>query len=203
MRYKDFPKHDFRRCLAVLLTIEDLGARASMHYLAQALECTRAEVSRAIDLAQQQFRVAIEKTGSVYKIDSWGFLNRAEISATLCPSRQPELRWQDVRENRQESRPVWTREKESDLVESLVDAVAMHRSPVSDREADVYRLSAQLLKTRHRNAADFLDSAARQFYAKAEVAPRPFPKVVSDGLVSDVPRLRNLLEKRMSGVHSW
>ena len=77
MRYKDFPTHDFRRCLTVLLTIEDLAARASMHYVAQELECTRAEVSRAIDLARHQFRVAIEKTGSVYKIASWGFLNRA------------------------------------------------------------------------------------------------------------------------------
>jgi hypothetical protein len=199
MRYKDFPKHDFRRCLAVLLTVEDLGARASMHYVAQALECTRAEVSRAIALAQQQFRVAIEKTGSVYKIASWGFIDRAEVRASLSPSPQPKREWQHLRENK----PMWNRETEANLVESLVDAVATRRSPMSDREADVYRLSAQLLKTRYGNAADFLDSAARQFYAKAEVAPRPFPTVVSDGLVSDVPRLRNLLEKRMSGVRSW
>jgi len=201
MRYKDFPKHDFRRCLAVLLTVEKLGTRASLHYVAQALECTRAEVSRAVILAQQQFRVAIEKTGSVYKIVSWGVINKAEVSAALSPLPKPdrEWQWQHLRENR----PTWNRETEANLVESLVDAVAMHRSPMSDREADVYRLSAQLLKTRHRNAADFLDSAARQFYDKAQVAPRPFPTVVADGLVSDVPRLRNLLETRMSGVLSW
>jgi hypothetical protein len=203
VRYKDFPKHDFRRCLAVLLTIDDLGTRASVHYVAQALDCTRAEVARSITLAQQQFSVDIEKTGSVYKIAAWGFLNRAEVSAALRPQRQPEMRWPGLWEDRQENRPVWTREKESELVELLADAVALQRLPVSDREADVYRLSAQLLKTRYRNAADFLDMAARQFYADAAVAPRPFPKVVADGLVSDVPRLRNLLEKRMSGVRSW
>lgn len=98
---------------------------------------------------------------------------------------------------------MWTREKEAQLVESVADAVANRRLPASDREADVYRLSAQLLKTRFSSAADFLDTAARQFYTKAAVAPRPFPKVVSDGLVSDVPRLRGLLEKRMTGVRSW
>lgn len=98
---------------------------------------------------------------------------------------------------------MWTREQEAMLVESLAEAVALHRLPVSGREADIYRLSAQLLKTRHREAADFLDAAARQFHEQASSMPRPFPKVVADGLVSDVPRLRNLLEARMNGVRSW
>lgn len=199
MRYKDFPKHDFRRCLAVLLTVENLESRASMHYVAQALECTRAEVSRAILLAQQQFSVAIKKNGSVYKIESWGFIDSAEVRAALLPALQSEREWQYLGENR----PMWNRETEAKLVESLFEAVATHRSPKSDREADVYRLSAQLLRTRYRNAAAILDSAAHEFYRQAVVTPRPFSKVVSDGLVSDVPRLRNLLQKRMSGVHSW
>lgn len=203
MRYKDFPKHDFRRCLAVLLTIEALAARASMHYVARELECTRAEVSRAIDLARHQFRVSIEKTGSVYKIASWGFLNRAEVRMALCPPPEPVLRWQTLFDPRKENRPMWTREEEANLVESVVDAVARNRPPVSDREADVFRLSAQLLRTRFGNAAAFLDAAARQFYVDAAVVPRPFPKVVADGLVNDVPRLRNLLENRMNGVRSW
>ncbi|MDQ2988918.1 MAG: Cro/CI family transcriptional regulator, partial [Pseudomonadota bacterium] len=92
MRYKDFPKHDFRRCLAVLLTIEDLAARASMHYVAQELGCSRAEVSRAVDLARRQLHVAIEKTGSVYAIASWGFLNREQVRTALYPSHEPALR---------------------------------------------------------------------------------------------------------------
>jgi hypothetical protein len=98
---------------------------------------------------------------------------------------------------------MWTREKEALLVNSLAEAVAHRRVPESAREADVYRLSAQLLKTRYRAAAEFLDTSARRFYESAAVAPRPFPQVVSDGLVSDVPRLRQLLEKRMAGVRSW
>lgn len=98
---------------------------------------------------------------------------------------------------------MWTREKEAVLVNSLADAVAQHRAPQSDREADVYRLSAQLLKTRYRAAAEFLDASARRFYEQAAVAPRPFPQIVSEGLVADVPRLRQLLEKRMAGVRTW
>ena len=203
MRYKDFPKHDFRRCLAVLLTIENLAERASLHYVAQELECTRAEVSRAIDLARHQLRVAIEKAGSVYTIASWGFLNRAEVRLGLGPSPESVLRWQNPPAIRQENRPMWTREEEAKLVQFVVDAVASNRRPVSDREADVFRLSAQLLKTRFEHAAAFLDAAARQFYADAAVVPRPFPRVVADGLVNDVPRLRHLLENRMRGVHSW
>jgi len=98
---------------------------------------------------------------------------------------------------------MWTREREALLVDSLADAVSHHRPPTSDQEADVYRLSAQLLKTRYRAAAEFLDASSRQFYERAAVAPRPFPQVVSDGLVADVPRLRQLLEKRLAGVRTW
>lgn len=97
---------------------------------------------------------------------------------------------------------MWTRDEEATLVESVVDAVAMRRPPVSANEADVFRISAQLLKTRFPRAADFLDSTARQFYSNADITPRPFPKVVSDGLVHDVPRLRILLEKRMTEPES-
>lgn len=43
MKYKDFPKPDLRRCFAVLLTIERLGEKATVHYVALELECTRAE----------------------------------------------------------------------------------------------------------------------------------------------------------------
>jgi xylose isomerase len=158
-----------------------------------------AEVSRAVELAQQQFRVVFEKTGSVYKITFWGYIDRNQVATKFRPSLELEHQWHVLVENSQ----MWTREKESKLVDAVANAVAMHRWPVSGQEADVYRLSAQLLKTRYQSAAKFLDQAAHRFYKKAKVAPRPFTKVVADGLVSDVPRLRNLLEKRMSGVHSW
>lgn len=199
MRYKDFPKHDFRRCLLVLVTLNELGERATLHYAAQALECTRAEVLRAIELARHQFHVGIVKNGSVYRITSWGVLDGEGITAALGhPPGGDRLSQIFDRE-----RIVWNRETEAALVNSLVDAVAMRRQPKSEREADVYRLSAQLLKTRHRMAADFLDSAARQFHYQARTTARRFPDVVKDGLVRDVPRLRHLLEKRMEGVRSW
>jgi hypothetical protein len=98
---------------------------------------------------------------------------------------------------------MWTREKEAELVNSMAEAVERRRLPASGAEADVYRLAGQLLKTRYRQAAAFLDSAAHAFYSAENVAPRSYPQVVADGLVSDVARLRNLLEKRMNGVSSW
>jgi hypothetical protein len=185
--------------LAVLQTIDELGERATIYYVAQVLECTRAEVSRSVELAQQQFRVVFEKTGSVYKITSWGYIDGATVGAALRPALQLEHQWLELMENSQ----MWTRERESKLVDVVANAVTMQRRPVSDQEADLYRFSAQLLKTNYQSAAKFLDDSAHRFYKKANVAPRPFTKVVSDGLVSDVPRLRNLLEKRMSGVRSW
>jgi len=103
----------------------------------------------------------------------------------------------------QEGAPVWTRASEASLVASLVDAVAQQRAPMSDREADVYRFSAQLLKSRYQHAATFLNDAARQFYEAANVLPRSFPQVLADGLVDDAARLRHLLEKRMDGVRAW
>jgi hypothetical protein len=98
---------------------------------------------------------------------------------------------------------MWTRASEASLVAPLVDAVAQQRAPTSDREADVYRFSSQLLKSRYQHAAAFLDSAARQFYATANVLPRSFAQVLADGLVDDTARLRHLLELRMEGQRGW
>jgi len=99
--------------------------------------------------------------------------------------------------------PVRTRESEAMLVASLVAAVAQQRAPKSDREADVYRFAAQLLQSRYQQAADFLDAAARRFYAEENVQPRSFARVLGDGLVAEPSRLRNLLERQMAGVTSW
>jgi hypothetical protein len=199
MRYKDFPKHDFRRCLAVLQTIDELRERATVHYVAQSLGCTRAEVGRAIELAQQQFRVVFDKRGSVYHIVFWGYIAKDEVLATFRPSLELDHAWRELHEND----VSWDREREAKLVDAIVNAVTMQRAPLSRQEADVYRLTAQLLKTRYQTAAKFLDDAAQRFYSRSKVSPRPFGQVVADRLVSDVPRLRNLLEKRMTGVHSW
>lgn len=199
MRYKDYPKHDFRRCLAVLQTIEALDERATVHYAAQALGCTRAEVARALELAEKQFRVTLHKTGSVHKITSWGYINRDEVMQMFRPLAQVERQWHDL----EESGSVWTREREARLIDAIANSVAVCRSPATDKQADIYRLSAQLLKTKHQEAAKFLDEAAHRYYKKAKVAARPFAQVVRDGLVNEVPRVRNLLEKRMEGVHSW
>lgn len=199
MRYKDFPKHDFRRILAVLATLEDLGGRATLHHAANALGCTRAEIARAILSAQRQFGAAITKNGAVYEVHDWGLVDRSRARAALPLDDAGELFWHGLASGK----PVWTRQREADLVDALANAVHGCRTPGTDREADVYRLSAQLLKTRYRAAADFLDSAARQFYFQNAVKPRLFPQTVADGLVADVPRLRNLLEQRMEGVRSW
>ena len=95
------------------------------------------------------------------------------------------------------------REIESRLVKSLVQAVETNRIPDSNHEADVFRFAAQLLKTRHPNAAAALESAARCYFSQHKVLPRPFPQVVSDGLVSDIPRLRHAMENGFAGISTW
>lgn len=84
-QYKDFEKYDSRRYLVALFAVERLKERATAHYMAQDIGCTRAEAGRALESAKKMFLVEIEKDGSVYSIKSWGILNRAaalrEISA--------------------------------------------------------------------------------------------------------------------------
>lgn len=76
-RYKDFDKYDPRRYLVALFAVERLKGRATAHYMAQEIGCTRAEAARALESAQKFFLVELDKDGSVYAIRSWGILNRA------------------------------------------------------------------------------------------------------------------------------
>lgn len=76
-QYKDFEKYDSRRYLVALFAVERLKERATAHYMAQDIGCTRAEVGRALESAKKLFFVDVEKDGSVYAIKSWGILNKA------------------------------------------------------------------------------------------------------------------------------
>jgi len=92
MKYKDFPKHDLRRCFTVLLAIERLGEKATAHYISLELECSRAEVLRAIDVAREQLRMELVKIGSSFRIDDWGVLDRDAVQEAVgaAPARQTE-----------------------------------------------------------------------------------------------------------------
>lgn len=183
MKYKDFPKHDLRRCFTVLMTIERLGERATAHYVSLELECTRAEVIRAIDVARTQLQAQVAKIGSSYRMDDWGVLDRAAVMASM--------------------KPVAARESEDARLGSLMDAISTGRAPSSHCEADMFRLTAQLLKTRYPAQSMTLDAAARHYFATNKVKPRPFPQMVSDGLIQDVPRFRHAIENRCAGVRTW
>lgn len=95
------------------------------------------------------------------------------------------------------------REKEAVLLQSLVGAVRTQRPPVSSQEADVFRFAAQLIKTRYPNESVALDAAAKQYFSESKTVPRTFPQVVTDGLVSDVPRLRHAIENGLAGITTW
>lgn len=183
MRYKDFPKHDLRRCFTVLLTIERLGEKATAHYISLELGCTRAEVLRAIDVAREQLRMQLVKIASSYRIDAWGVLSRDAVIAAFSAA------------------PA--RESEDSVLGSLVDAIRAERSPSSHREADLFRFAAQLLKTRYPIQAKVLDSAARLYFDANRVKARSFPQMVSEGLVADVPRFRHAIENRLEGIKIW
>jgi len=185
MKYKEFPKHDLRRCVAVLLTIERLGEMATAHYISLELECTRAEVLRAIDVAREQLRMQLVKIGSSFRIDDWGVLNRDAVVEALNANAAP------------------ARETEDSLLGDLVEAIKAGRKPSSHGQADLFRFTAQLLKTRYPSQAKMLDSAARSYFDTNRVKPRSFPQMVSDGMIADIPRFRHSLENRLEGIKVW
>ena len=97
----------------------------------------------------------------------------------------------------------WSRQTESDLVTRCVNA-ARTGSPAENRdEADIFRLVAQLLRTRYPDEACTLDAAGRAYFGASGHIPRSFPQIVEEGLVRDVARLRNLMEHACAGVKSW
>lgn len=193
MKYKDFPKHDLRRCLSVVTSIEKLGSKATAHYLALALECTRAEVIRAISLARSQLMIDIVKIGAVYRIDGWGLINRV----ALAGSRQFETTGIVPEQT------LAARDEEARLLRSLIDAARSNRPPACHREADLFRFSAQLIKTRYSNESEALHRAAMDYFAQHDIVPRSFPQVVADGLVVDVARLRHGMENQLAGIRTW
>ncbi len=75
--YKAFPKSDARRYFVALLAVDRLQERATIHYVAQDIGCTRAEAQRALEAAATQFGVQFERDGSRYAITSWGVLKKA------------------------------------------------------------------------------------------------------------------------------
>lgn len=81
--YKDFPKSDARRYFSALLSVDRLKERATIHYVAQDIICTRAEAQRALDACVTQFGVVFERDGSVYKIVNWGVLKKTELQQKL------------------------------------------------------------------------------------------------------------------------
>lgn len=200
MRYKDYPKHDMRRCFALLLTIEKLAERATMHYLSLELGCTRAEVVRAVDLARKQLNMRIEKPKFAYEICSWGVLSREGVLATMHAAPQDN---QSTLPSTKTEGLDWSRQFESDLVNRCLEAARRGSNAASREEADIYRLSAQLLKTRYPDEARKLDNAAVVYFGASGHKPRSFPQVVDEGLVRDVPRFRHLLENALAGVKSW
>lgn len=84
-QYKDFEKYDPRRYLVALFAVERLKERATAHYMAQEIGCTRAEAARALESAQKFYLVEIDKEGPVYSIRSWGILNRTEALRAISP----------------------------------------------------------------------------------------------------------------------
>ncbi len=81
--YKDFPKSDLRRTLVVMFALERLNKIATLHHVAQDINCSRSEAQRAIEVVQEQLGVVIEKNGPAYTITSWGVINRDAALALI------------------------------------------------------------------------------------------------------------------------
>jgi hypothetical protein len=96
-----------------------------------------------------------------------------------------------------------TRTSEQDLVKRCVFVAENDVAVDSADEAAVCRLVAQLVKTRFPTAAASLDRAAIVYYTLHQVRPKTYPEVVRGGLVTDLPRFRNLMERELAGHNSW
>jgi len=83
LNYRKFPKGDARRYFLVLLTASRLKARATLHYIAGEIGCTRAEAQRAITVLEEQFDVEWEKSDAAWIVKSWGVLNKNRVMALL------------------------------------------------------------------------------------------------------------------------
>jgi hypothetical protein len=82
--YKDFPKSDARRYFTALLAVDKLNERATVHYVALDIGCTRAEAQRALQAVEAQFGVVFDRAGSLYRIVSWGVLKKSELKLFVC-----------------------------------------------------------------------------------------------------------------------
>ncbi|MES3019968.1 MAG: hypothetical protein V4857_00120 [Pseudomonadota bacterium] len=100
-------------------------------------------------------------------------------------------------------KPVWSRQVESELVNRCSDAARKGSRAASRDDADIFRLTSQLLKTRYPEHARKLDDSAAAYFMAAVDRPRSFPQVVNEGLVRDVSRFRHLMENSLSGMKSW
>jgi hypothetical protein len=96
-----------------------------------------------------------------------------------------------------------TRDGEKDLVKRCAFLAEKGASVVNDNEAAVCRLVAQLVKTRFPAAAAALNQASKVYYTAHKAHPQSFPEVVRAGLVTDLPRFRNLMERELAGHNSW
>jgi hypothetical protein len=99
---------------------------------------------------------------------------------------------------------MWTREGEDKLIKRCLSAAASDSLPLSANEADVFRTVAQLVTTNYPDVAAALSHSSETYFAThLEEHRRTFPDVVKAGLVSDLSRLRNLLEHQLKGVRTW
>ncbi|MGS0743920.1 hypothetical protein ACVBEF_19225 [Glaciimonas sp. GG7] len=99
---------------------------------------------------------------------------------------------------------IWTRASEDALVKRCIHAADQNKPAASADEADIFRLVAQLVKTRYPIVAAALERSTKAYFdAHQALQPRSFPEVVEAGLVRDLPRVRHLLERQLSGVHTW
>lgn len=98
---------------------------------------------------------------------------------------------------------AWSRQTESDVVKRCIEVGTGGSSAANRHDADIYRVAAQLLMTRYPIEAARLKQAAEHYFDASGHQPRSFSRVVEEGLVCNLARLRNLLEHALAGVRSW
>lgn len=91
------------------------------------------------------------------------------------------------------------REREAALLDRCVSAArAPAASALDQREASVFGLAAQALRPRFPREAANLMQASEAYFAQHPDERLPPPQVLMQGWISTLPRLRDMLSRRLS-----
>ncbi len=92
-----------------------------------------------------------------------------------------------------------SRVAEALLLQRCVAVAQTGSDALTADEANLFRLAAQLVRTNYPAASAVLAQSEARYTSSHSAVPRPsFAAILATGLVTDLPRLRSMLEQLLS-----